>query len=1661
MRDITNEKQAKIELEDSEEKYRILAENSSDLVTMFKGYQLIYVSPSIETILGYSPEEFLELEHTELFHPDDKARIIEKMKNRIDNRITGSTKYIYRQKHKDGNYRWLETIVSSSMVEDDELISILNTRDITKLKETELKLKNNQDTIVRKLKSILVPDTEITYLKLEDVLDIDKIQSMMNEFYELTNIGIAIVDNDGKILVKTGWQKICTEFHRVHPVTNKRCIESDTLLSNDLKEGEVRQYKCKNNMWDIATPIFIGDKRLGAIFLGQFFYDDETINHKFFENQAEEFGFDKEQYLKALEEVPRWSHRKVETVFDFYRQFAMMVSEINLSNIKLAKTVSERDRLLSSLKESEERFRLIIEKSADSIFMHDMEGRIVLFNENSYKSLGYTEQELKGLNVSDIDPFIEIDDHRKKYWKSLKIGDASIIESMHKRKDGSKFTVEVNLTKIILDEKEHIIGFARNIEDRKRAEEKLKESEKRYKVLFENAPDAIYINDLRGRFVDGNRKAEELLGYSKEELINKDFRQTGILPPKYLMKAVKNLAKNVLNKPTGPDEFTIISKDGGLVNTEIRTFPIRLEDERVVMGIARDNTKRKQAEEELRKSQRNLKHFINSSPDMYFLKNMKREYVLVNKATMDYFQLPENKIIGKTDFELMPEYAAMNCMKSDNEAIDTKNIAINIENAGDRILETRKIPIIEKGEVTGLAGIIRDITETRKAQKSLDKERKYYRDFLDSLSDWAWEMDLNGIHTYSNPAVKDLLGYDIDEIVGYPTQKLWPDFAKTKSQEDKLVKALEEGKSWKGYHAHFIHKNGQVKVFESTAIPIFDDDGKLKGYRGIDRDITQRKIQQEQLREEKMKLDALMNYSPVSIILFNREGKLSYANKQASKMLDIIRDEYYNITYDASKWDIKDFDGNSIEELPFDKTRRTLKPDIGTELYIMGTNKKRLKLSVNTAPLFDAENNFDGAVSVIMDITEQRETLENLKNRLKYEVALYQITSNLFFTDSKDESINKCLEILLDVTGVGRVYIFKNEYVEGKGICMAQKYEACADGVEPEIDNPDLQEVPYNEGFQRWQEKLSNGDPIVGIVRDFPTLEKEVLESQDIKSILVLPIFVKSEFHAFIGFDETKYERIWHEDNVRLLQTSAEMIGQFIDRTLSEDKLKESEERFRKLSNLTFEGIILHKNGLIIDVNESLLKMMGIERDEIVGKNAIKSFVPQEYHKLITENIQKRYAEPYEIAMKIKDGKVVPIEIIGRDIIDEGETLRVAAIRDITDRKKAEKERQKLENQLRQAQKMETIGTLAGGIAHDFNNLLTPIIGYAEMVLLDIPEDSILGEGITQIQKSAEKARDLVKQLLIFSRKFDEFKEIVLLNELIENDIKLLRASIPTTISLKVLVPEQDINIYADESQINQIIMNLATNAYQAMKKGGRLTIKLESVNLEDENIPIATEYQKGQYARLSFSDTGSGIPKEIQDRIFEPFYTTKEAGDGTGLGLSVVHGIVKAHRGLIFVDSEIDKGTTFTIYLPESKGKIKPKKQADKKIHKGKGRILLVDDISENITIFSAILEKLDYEVISTTDSQEALQIFKKQTNKIDLVLSDITMPGLTGIELAAVIKDIDSDMPVVLMTGYSDEITTDIMKRNKINGAILKPINMSKLSKVLKDVLSNDDIG
>ena len=510
-----------------------------------------------------------------------------------------------------------------------------------------------------------------------------------------------------------------------------------------------------------------------------------------------------------------------------------------------------------------------------------------------------------------------------------------------------------------------------------------------------------------------------------------------------------------------------------------------------------------------------------------------------------------------------------------------------------------------------------------------------------------------------------------------------------------------------------------------------------------------------------------------------------------------------------------------------------------------------------------------------------------------------------------------------------------------------------------------------------------------------------------------------------------------------------------------DEKLRETEKKYRELAESLPQVIFeIDSLGNLIYLNQKGYALFGYTSEDFAkGFSVLEVFIPEDRERVARDimlNVQGQQLGRQEYTAVKKNGAKFPVGVHANRVMREQAAIGVRGILiDLTAIKHAEEEKQKLEIQLQQAQKMEAIGALAGGIAHDFNNILSAIIGYTELAMLNEGAEHCENE-LMQALLAANRAKDLVKQILAFSRQTDEERMPVRVGLVAKEAVKFLRATIPASIDITTRIDEKSWTVLANSVELHQIIMNLCTNALHAIgDQGGSLHVEVQHTEIGASQQKNLIDLEIGPYVRISVKDTGKGMASDVIKRIFDPYFTTKEKGVGTGLGLAVVHGIVKKYNGAIQVESEPGKGSTFHVYLPkaEASAPILPEKQPP--IEGGSERILFVDDEQMLVDIGRQALERLGYAVVCRTSPIEALELFKAKPNHFDLVITDQTMPGMSGDSLAKEVMSIRPGLPVIICTGYSQ--TMDMARAHKIGikALVMKPILIQELAAAVKKAL------
>lgn len=517
----------------------------------------------------------------------------------------------------------------------------------------------------------------------------------------------------------------------------------------------------------------------------------------------------------------------------------------------------------------------------------------------------------------------------------------------------------------------------------------------------------------------------------------------------------------------------------------------------------------------------------------------------------------------------------------------------------------------------------------------------------------------------------------------------------------------------------------------------------------------------------------------------------------------------------------------------------------------------------------------------------------------------------------------------------------------------------------------------------------------------------------------------------------------------------------------AERQIEEREERFRQLfENAPLPYQSLNRDGYFITVNQTWLTVLGYEKDDVIGR-FFGDFLHPDWRDHFSENFPKfkSIGEVLGVEFEIrrKSGDFITVQFDGKVGSDqEGNFLQTHCVfRDISKEIELKKQIEKNEIILRQNQKLEAIGTLAGGIAHDFNNILSAVIGFTELSLDNSPQGSEQYDNLIEIMRASNRAKELVKQILTFSSQGQEKVEVINICQVFHDAIKMIRATVPSNIKIYEKYSSKTIRILANESQMNQVIVNLVTNGVHSLQGNGAIELGVDTIdsssNHSEHDLP-----SPGKYARIFVKDNGEGIDSTIIDEIFDPYFTTKPPEKGSGLGLSVVHGIIKSHQGTITVESEKGIGTTFCVHLPltdqdaVTKQTATPRKQACPQNQ----HILVVDDEPAIVKMYKRSLESHGYSVTSRTSSVDALSDILAKPRHFDLVITDMSMPNMTGLQLAKAIKEVSPQLPLILCTGYSDEISEkDSLTTNTVEAVLMKPVPISLLIDNINTLLAKQN--
>ncbi len=884
--------------------------------------------------------------------------------------------------------------------------------------------------------------------------------------------------------------------------------------------------------------------------------------------------------------------------------------------------------------------------------------------------------------------------------------------------------------------------------------------------------------------------------------------------------------------------------------------------------------------------------------------------------------------------------------------------------------------------------------ELEQRVKELAESEKKYRHLFETAMVGIYRTCIeDGKFLAANQTLAELMGYDsVDQLIAeYVTSEHYVD---SKRREELLRQIQLQGRV-DGFEIDMARTDGSV-VHIALSAAAYPDRGYLEG---VVVDITDRKLAEEALRESEERYRSLVENSLSAIILYRQE-KILFANK---RFFDIFR-----------------YKSNDLRHLLVDDI---LAPEVTAQVAEL--RRKRLAGEIEQTAAYESKGKrkdgviFDMEIFVsvvscqgdlccmafLSDISDRKQAEQALRESEERFRNVYNTAPLAFVVWDRDTRVTDWNKEAEEVFGWSKEEIIGHNFF---------------DFLIPAKDRPHVEEVV---------DTLLKGELSSHTVNDNLTKEGQIITCEWNNSPL-------------------------HDDDGNVIGVISLALD-ITERRKAEEALKESEKRYRTVLEANPDPVIVYDiEGNVVYFNPVFEQVFGWTLEERINKK-MDVFVPEdnwpETEMMINKVLAGERFSGIETRRYTKNGNMIPVSVSGSIYKDQGGKpfYTVVNLRDISEQKK-------LESQLQQAQKMEAIGTLAGGIAHDFNNILGIIIGNTELAIDDVPEGNPARYNLEEIKTAGLRAKDVIRQLLSFSRYTQYEYKPLKIAPIIKESLRFLRASIPTTIEIRQNISDDCDTILANPTQIHQVMINLGTNAAHAMQeKGGLLEVMIDNVRLSDRDISFAPDLRAGKYVKLKVSDTGKGMEPKVQNRIFDPYFTTKNVGKGTGMGLFVIHGIVKEYKGAIKVESKPGKGSTFTLYFPAIEGETIPEIRKFEELPTGNENIMFVDDEASITKMSKEILHRLGYQVESKTNPIDALKLFRAEPSKFDLVIVDMTMPQMTGDALAREILTIRYDIPIILCTGFSEKIDKKMAKEIGIKSFLTKPIVRGEIANVVRQIL------
>lgn len=1479
----------------------------------------------------------------------------------------------------------------------------------------------------------------------------------------------------------------------------------------------------------------------------------------------------------------------------------------------VVRDVTDQQLAETALRESETRYRVVAETASDAIMTIDESTKILFANPAAEKIFGYRLPELVGSSLTRLVP----DYSRLLYSNGIanhpldpsqrQVGLRAIsVPGLHK--DGHEIPLEISFGQVFIDGKRVLTAVVRDVTERQTAEEALQNQNEEYRLLFYSNPCPMYVcaeNTLE--FLAVNEAAVNHYGYSREEFL--EMTALDIRLPEDAALLLAYVAEHP-ERHDAAGTWKHRRKDGSLIDVEVNWQKLDFAGRAAYMVMANDITEQKRAELAVRESEERYRELFENANDVIYTHDLTGNFTSLNKSGEHVTGYSRQEALKMNIADVLaPDYvdtARQMLARKEQDKVSTVYELEIIAKSGRRLaLEVSTRLIYAGGKPVGVQGIARDITARKGTEEALKDSEEKFRSIVETTNEWIWAIDLEGRHTYTNPAIEHILGYTVEEMLDVDVFEFLHSEDR-KELEKLLPQWIVEQRGWTGLVLRWKHKHDGYRYLESNGLPVLDTAGKLVGYRGADRDITERKLAEDALAQQAVRAaltnrisQAVRRTLDVSEVFETAVRELG-AHLEVDRCSLFMKDETAGRVTNAAEYHVSDvvpagrdfdlpqvqalnaamekhgvmaFDDVANDEriqnlyqviLRFDvKSIMYVGVTVGTELlgaFALSTTRElrhwseadievartaadQTGIAIRQARLYQKAaatsmrealvNKLSVAIRASLSLTSVLNTatreLGQALSASRVEVRLYDATGDQSFARGEytapncksvsdfDDNYDELLRghFLESLTPL--VICDTEQYTEGPPeFTNCVRLRAACAGVKSQIDYPltvngefrGIISIHQTESIRRWTEdevllvesvaaQLATG---IAQAELFEMVARGKKEWESTFDAMSDGIFIFDQTGKLVrvnragaAMDKAHPESLLGQHCCDILRTSSdgaaciveqalrqsgsinlEIVPQHLDRPVLVTVEPVLDERgqtvgavctARDLSELRkVEAVARERQSLLKNImesareaiyaldsegnykwcNQAMLDMTGYQLDDIIGHHFL-----ERTHEDDREMRSERFAtallgeaQSFESRYIARDGSVRFASVNSAPIVVDGQTTGVLGIaHDITEQKQ-ERDR------AARADKLRALGQLASGVAHDFNNSLAAILGRAQLILRRVKDDELI-RSLGIIVTAAEDAAATVRRIQTFARKSVAAElELLDVGGLLGDAIEITRtrwqnearaAGLNVDVTLNA---EEGLLTLGNASELREVFVNLIVNAVDAMPQGGSLNICCK---------------HNGERLRLRFADSGIGMQEDVRERVFEPFYTTKGVL-GTGLGLAVSYGIIERHEGLISVESKLGKGTTFYIDLPRAESTGASKQQHRPDAPMASLSVLVVDDEKFVRETLAEMLVDLDHKVVTVDGGREALE--RVASDDFDLVFTDLAMPEMDGWETARAIRKQRPELPVVLVTGYGATAQPPSGEHDLVAGIIGKPFDFEQVTGTIARVCNGSGV-